>query len=339
MFQRLLRMASTNTGPAWRLDRSRSPHGGRHFDGRCRLPSGTWSRSVNRTCGIRARQVAALALLVFCVLCTGCSILQNGTRTLITEPWAYCDHSHEHATHSRHLKLAESTWEDLQRCNPTPSCSPDHAQGFKDGFADYLDAGGNGEPPPLPPRRYWKSNYSTPEGHRAIEDWFAGFRHGAAVAARCGYRRFVTVPLAGPPGSAVLTCPCPPQGGVSPNSPPASPPQPASPEAATMRPTMPGVVRYSANSREGAATEKPPNGRSGDRAIRLPDVDSQPLRLPPVEAHSVTPNLPKPLPACFGPAISSCPWSVGPSCRAGPGAARQPAPTSLPLPTTTNDAC
>src|SRR5207253_39443 len=50
------------------------------------------------------------------------------------------------------------------------------------------------QPPPLPPACYRAVRYQTPEGYRAIEDWFGGFRHGVAAAREGGYRDYVTGP-------------------------------------------------------------------------------------------------------------------------------------------------
>jgi hypothetical protein len=86
-----------------------------------------------------------------------------------------------------------------------PTLSPDFAHGFKDGFADYVYAGGTGEPPPLPPRYYWKTRYETPQGHQAIADWFAGFRLRAELARESGYRELVMIPSSTLPIEA--TCP------------------------------------------------------------------------------------------------------------------------------------
>ena len=102
----------------------------------------------------------------------------------------------------RNRKWAEGAWEDLQGANPDVAFSEDYAQGFKDGFAHYLFRGGNGEPPPLPPRHYRKLSYQTPQGYQAIEDWFAGFRHGASMARQNGYRQWIT-------GPSPLRCPEP----------------------------------------------------------------------------------------------------------------------------------
>ena len=89
--------------------------------------------------------------------------------------------------------MAETAWLRIEQVNPSESFSPDYGYGFRDGFADYLDAG-PGNVPALPPRRYWKGRYQSPDGHQAILDWYDGFAHGARVAAASGYRQFVTLP-------------------------------------------------------------------------------------------------------------------------------------------------
>jgi hypothetical protein len=70
----------------------------------------------------------------------------------------------------------------------------DQERGFEEGFVDYLIAGGTGHPPPLPPRRYWKAKFQTPDGQLAVQQWFRGYEHGAAVAEASGLRSLVTLP-------------------------------------------------------------------------------------------------------------------------------------------------
>ncbi|MEX2140281.1 MAG: hypothetical protein WD894_13535 [Pirellulales bacterium] len=89
--------------------------------------------------------------------------------------------------------MAEDAWVQIEGANPSLAYSPDYELGFRDGFTDYLDAG-PGNLPVLPPRHYWKGRFQTPTGHQAILDWYAGFRHGAQVAAATGYRQYVTLP-------------------------------------------------------------------------------------------------------------------------------------------------
>jgi hypothetical protein len=170
----------------------------------------------------------AVGIVGLCALSQGCGPITLATRTLIIEPVHYCTTLDNIKERHRDYKLAEAAWAEIEKpnhshghaaeCNhsfgygsadyvnpaemdeaPARPYSPDYAMGFKDGFADYLYAGGTGEPPPLPPRYYWKMRYETPDGHQAMEDWFAGFRHGAGVARASGYREWVTIASSVPP--------------------------------------------------------------------------------------------------------------------------------------------
>ncbi len=158
-------------------------------------------------------------ILGLCVLAAGCSPTYNVTLTTFLEPLAFNDTADKIVEVSRDCKLAKQAWEEVVRCNPGAPYSCDYAKGFKEGYADYLYAGGPATPPPVPPRCYWKPKYETPEGYQAIEDWYAGFRHGAAVAQASGYREYVPVPTWVPPPSA-----------RRPPPPPPAPPAPPAPE-------------------------------------------------------------------------------------------------------------
>jgi hypothetical protein len=96
----------------------------------------------------------------------------------------------------RNRHWAERAWEEVCQGEPARGFSTHYAQGFKEGFATFIYEGGTGLPPPLPPRRYRSVQYQNPQGYRAIEDWFAGYRHGVRVAEQGNYRRWVTGPSA-----------------------------------------------------------------------------------------------------------------------------------------------
>ncbi len=88
---------------------------------------------------------------------------------------------------------ADAVWyEESQGC-PELAGRAEYGVGFRDGFVDYVYAGGTGEPPPVPPRHLWNVDFRSEEGHQRAEDWFAGYRHGAQVARDGGYRSLATV--------------------------------------------------------------------------------------------------------------------------------------------------
>jgi hypothetical protein len=126
--------------------------------------------------------------LWICTTGSGCTLFVQAARDLSYEAQLRLQETREEL---RNKELADKAW--LQACQGNAH-SPDHGRGFKDGFADYLRGGGTGLPPPLPPRQYWAFKYQTPEGHKAIEEWYAGYRDGAAAARETGLRQLVTVP-------------------------------------------------------------------------------------------------------------------------------------------------
>ncbi len=70
----------------------------------------------------------------------------------------------------------------------------DFGRGFVAGYAA-VASGGDGCPPSLPPRRYWRTKYSTPCAKKLVVAWFDGYQHGAAAALADGYsesRRILT---------------------------------------------------------------------------------------------------------------------------------------------------
>jgi len=62
----------------------------------------------------------------------------------------------------RNARLARRAWDEARRSHPEEEYSADFAAGFKDGFADYLESGGNGQPPAVPPFRDRLARYQTP---------------------------------------------------------------------------------------------------------------------------------------------------------------------------------
>ena len=141
-------------------------------------------------------------VLGLCVLVSGCRLYHNAWRTTISEPIQYSRGAYDKWA-NRHFRglaacaLDEATSlarAELDNYNCEPF-SADYQLGFIDGFVDFLEAGGTGNPPPMPPRRYWKPKYQNPAGYQCTQDWFLGFQHGTGAARASNYRSFVTVPL------------------------------------------------------------------------------------------------------------------------------------------------
>jgi hypothetical protein len=169
------------------------------------------------------RATLALCVIGLSMLPTGCALVGSAAGHVASKAKESLDDCRERA---RDRQWAEAAWNGFRCARPDVPYSDDYADGFKEGFADYLYAGGSGEPPALPPRRYRTSAYQTPRGYQAIEEWFAGYRAGAAVARDGDFRRWITGPtsLRGP--DAALPLPAPPPEPVPQKLPAPPPPEP-----------------------------------------------------------------------------------------------------------------
>jgi hypothetical protein len=134
-----------------------------------------------------------LAMAATCTLAAGCHLVDNAVHNITYETKLKTAEIREKCDYA---KMAKASWESVRMSNPKLCCHKEYEQGFKEAFVDYLEFGGSGQPPYLPPKRFWGASYSTPQGHQAIEDWYAGFRHGASEAQNSGYRQWVTLPSA-----------------------------------------------------------------------------------------------------------------------------------------------
>jgi hypothetical protein len=194
----------------------------------------------------------------------------TGARTLVYEPLRYCAPKDFIFATIRNRIVAENSWRQVEKTSPPGQFSHDYADGFKCGYSDYLCYGGSGEPPPLPPRRYWRKYHQTPEGHQAILEWFAGFRHGASLAQESGQRELVTVPTSvfqpvGPPLST-------PDEVIVPEQYPTPPPEmlPAPPAAA-----LPEAPLPERSSRKRLVEAEPEPRRTRGMPPQYEDLGSQ----------------------------------------------------------------
>jgi hypothetical protein len=107
----------------------------------------------------------------------------------------------------RNRELANEAWKAWHKAHGEKKYSRDFAYGFEEGYWDYLEYGGSGNPPSIPPFCYRLMPYQNPQGIQAIEDWFAGFRVGAQAAMVSGLREQFVLPLSDIPITAGGTTP------------------------------------------------------------------------------------------------------------------------------------
>jgi hypothetical protein len=165
----------------------------------------------------------------------GCTQIYLGVQNTCYEAQYYY---HIKCSEARHRAMAKEV---LAHCEDRKSASHDYKCGFVHGYAGYLDLGGTGMPPPVPPQHFWTDHYFNPDHYQAMCDWYEGHRDGVTAAVQSGCRSYELVPsplccCQGPAG----TCPPPilaqPRGPMSlpaapqPPVPMTAPPYPATPE-------------------------------------------------------------------------------------------------------------
>ena len=157
-----------------------------------------------------------------CICLSGCRLASDITQNMVFETRLFAD---DVKAKVYYPCLASSAWNSYRAGHIEQSQSSDFGCGFKLGYADYLENGGEALAHPLPPMRYWKIRNETPAGRAATELWLAGFRKGAVVARASGYRELIVVPVGGrgltpPPDDAPLVVrPAVPQGPPAPQEP------------------------------------------------------------------------------------------------------------------------
>jgi hypothetical protein len=125
-------------------------------------------------------------------LMPGCLLTYYIANNLINEP-TQAIHNAEICLKTR--KLGKSAYKEFIAQHPEWAESDDFEDGFVDGFGDYLDRGGNGSPPAVPPKKYQRNKYFNPEGYQAIDRYFAGFVAGTRTAQESGLRDTLIVPI------------------------------------------------------------------------------------------------------------------------------------------------
>lgn len=142
------------------------------------------------------RACLAAAALALTAVHAGCTWQNYALENIWYEPKEV--HAQNH-NEDHYRRIGRRRFEEIQTVAGCPAYSDAYAEGFEDGFADYVFAGGNGEPPAMIPRKYRQSKFDNPAGAAAIQEWIAGFRHGAQEGMASGLRVLVLRPVPRPP--------------------------------------------------------------------------------------------------------------------------------------------
>jgi hypothetical protein len=120
----------------------------------------------------------------------GCSVCRDFQRTMLKEPAEFSWKLDRRRSVKMYREWADEAWKTCcAGCGVSPDgITQEYEAGFRDGFVEYVYAGGTGEPPPAPPRKFWNAGFRDEEGRAAAQFWFKGYRHGASVARDGGYR-------------------------------------------------------------------------------------------------------------------------------------------------------
>jgi hypothetical protein len=159
----------------------------------------------------------------------GCNIAHYAARNLANEPKVVLTQA---AIEHDLRKQARAAWQEVRGEYPRCAFTAEFRDGFIDGYVDYLDRGGNGSLPAVPPAKYTRhKKYYTEDGQCRVKDYFLGFKYGQEIAIATGKRQFLTVPVllpqqpAGPPPFTVAP-PAVPVLVLPPGAPPMIPPAP-----------------------------------------------------------------------------------------------------------------
>ena len=140
-----------------------------------------------------------LLLIIGVLLLSGCGVTKEthrlyelAYRTTHVEPQFYEYIKSERVAQREARLLAEQAWGEI--AVTMPNASRDFENGFTEGFADYLYRGGTGDPPVIPPRGYWHLRFLNHFGKNTINEWYEGFRQGAANCKARGLREMWLVP-------------------------------------------------------------------------------------------------------------------------------------------------
>jgi hypothetical protein len=181
----------------------------------------------------RCRLALVLAALAPC----GCTLVDRAVYNIEYDKTLQADLADRSAYHRM---LGEEAWGEAWMAGGEVTSDGAFGEGFVDGFADYLDHGGSGNPPAAPPNQYRFGWALSPEGHAEAARYSRGWAAGARAAQASGLRKHSLVPVLMPipeelapverPAARPAELPPPGQLGPSPREVPAANPPGFRPE-------------------------------------------------------------------------------------------------------------
>jgi hypothetical protein len=94
-----------------------------------------------------------------------------------------------------HHYQARKAWDEYKTRGARLEFGSDFVRGWKSGYFDAA-CGGNGAPPAVPPERYWKPYFQTPQGHVQVDAWYEGYQSGTIAADQDGVQLLAQIPTA-----------------------------------------------------------------------------------------------------------------------------------------------
>ncbi|HVL13151.1 MAG TPA: hypothetical protein VM529_11335 [Gemmata sp.] len=240
----------------------------------------------------------------------GCNLAQEAGRNIVNEPLVV----HTQRSITRDLRSdARAAWREVRADYPRRAFTAEFRDGFLDGYVDYLDRGGNGSLPAVPPEKYTRhKKYFTEEGQCLVKDYFLGFKYGQEIAIATGKRQFLTVPVLlpqEPPNPPAFTIDPAAIHRLPPPAPVPAPPHvgavPARPAPAAQRPAETRVsappLTLPATSPVGTRVDPPPAPIGDVPAVltppgSVPRLPPPPRDVPDLPAHVPTPSVEDELP-------------------------------------------
>lgn len=206
-----------------------------------------------------------LAMIGGCLLTSGCQLTWDTTQNLVFRACLFTDCM---VSKSHYHRQANEAWKQYCGNHPDHNPSPSFCTGFRSGYAEYLEDGGDTCAPPLPPMKYWKSRYQTAAGRMETKLWADGYQAGATAAKESGARNFIVVPINK----------CPPSGSTSPVA-PAPGAAIVPPAGLAPSPTLPPpAVEKELPAPKPVPDPAPaPDNKSPDAGLKEPQVQQRPI--------------------------------------------------------------